>query len=64
MIQNEHAYAICCRPEEAGDVISGENVKNIESYGFSNLKLLALVVSEILKTRSPPIAGAGKTPRH
>ena len=41
MTQNEHVYAICCRLEVAGDVISGENV-NIEDYAV-------LVVSEILK---------------
>ena len=27
MKQNEHVYATCCRPEVAGGVISGENVK-------------------------------------
>ena len=30
MIQTEHVYAICCRPEVAGEVISGENEKTIE----------------------------------
>ena len=30
MTQNEHVYAICCRPEEAGDVISGRNLKTVE----------------------------------
>ena len=32
MTQIEHVYAICFRPEAYGDVISGENVKTIESY--------------------------------
>ena len=32
MTQNEHVYAICCRPEVAGAVTSGENVKTIEGY--------------------------------
>ena len=32
MTKNEHVYAIFCRPELAGDVISGGNVKTIESY--------------------------------
>ena len=32
MAQSEHVYAICCRPEVAGDVVSGENVKTIEGY--------------------------------
>ena len=30
LTQNEYVYAICCRPEEAGDVISGG--KSIEDY--------------------------------
>ena len=32
MTQNEHVYAIYCRPEVTCDVISGENVKTIEGY--------------------------------
>ena len=36
MTQNEHVYAICHRPEVAGDVISGENVKTIEGYDVLN----------------------------
>ena len=36
MTQNEHVYAIRCRPDEASDVISGDNVKNTEDYAFSN----------------------------
>jgi len=32
MTQNEHVYAIYCRPEVDGDVISGENVKTAECY--------------------------------
>ena len=32
MTQNEHIYAICCRSEVAGDVISGENVKTTKGY--------------------------------
>ena len=39
MTQNEHVYAICCRPEVAGDVISGENVKTIEGYGVLNSEI-------------------------
>ena len=32
MTQNEHVFAICCRPEVAGDVIYGGSVKTIERY--------------------------------
>ena len=32
MTQIEHVYAIFCRPDVAGDVISSGNVKTIESY--------------------------------
>ena len=40
MIQNGHVYAICCRPEVTGDVISGENVvKSTESYTVLNFEI-------------------------
>ena len=39
MIQNEHVYAICCRPEVAGDVISGENVTTIGGYAVLNFEI-------------------------
>ena len=32
MTQDEHVYAICCRPEVPGDVMSSENVNTMESY--------------------------------
>ena len=34
MTQNERVYTICCRPEVAGDVLSGANVKSIEGYAL------------------------------
>ena len=43
MTQNEHAYAICCRPDVAGDVISGESVKTIESNAVSNVELASFL---------------------
>ena len=49
MAQNEHAYAICCRSEAAGDVISGYNVNTYEGYALFNLEQLALAVSEKIK---------------
>ena len=39
MTQNEHVYEICCRPEVAGDVISGENVKTIDGYTLLNFEV-------------------------
>ena len=48
MTQHERVYAICCRPEVAGDVISGENVKTIERYALLNFEAFPsrLAVSE------------------
>ena len=37
--KNEHIYAICCRPEIVGDVISGWNVKTVERYVVVNLEV-------------------------
>ena len=39
MTQNERAYAICCRPEVDGDVISDENVKTVEGYAALNCEV-------------------------
>ena len=39
MTQNEYVYAIFCRPEVDGDVISGENVKTIEGYVVLNFEV-------------------------
>ena len=42
MTQNEHVYAIFCRPEVAGDVISGVNVKTVEGYVAFNFEATCL----------------------
>ena len=39
MNQNEHVYAIYCRPEVVGDVISSENVKTMEGYAVLNFEV-------------------------
>ena len=39
MTQNEDVYAISCRPEAAGDAISGENVTTIEGYAMLNFEI-------------------------
>ena len=41
MTQNEHVYAICCRVEVAGDVISGANVKTIDGYEELNFEVVS-----------------------
>ena len=39
MTKNDHVYANCCRPEVAGNVISGRNVKTIENYVLVNFEV-------------------------
>ena len=39
--QNEHVYAICCRPEVVGDGISGGNVTTVESYNVLNFEVVS-----------------------
>ena len=39
MTQSERVYAIYCRPEVDGDVITGENVKTIEGYDVLNFEV-------------------------
>ena len=48
MAQYKHGYAICCRLEVDNDVIPGRNLINNQRYARENLKMLALVLSEIL----------------
>ena len=43
MTQTEHVYAIFCRPEVAGDVITGGNVKTIvEDYVVLNFETASI----------------------
>ena len=42
MTKNEHVYAIFCRTEEAGDVISGGNVKTVEVYVLLNFEAVSV----------------------
>ena len=39
--QIEHVYAICYRPEVAGDVFFGDNVKAFEGYAVLNFEVSA-----------------------
>ena len=38
MTQNKHIYAVCSRPEVAGDAISAESVIAIEAYSVLNFE--------------------------
>ena len=51
MTQTDQVYAICCRPEEAGDVVSGENVKTIEGYAVFNFEVVSFSSFRDNKTR-------------
>ena len=42
MTQNEYVHAIFLRPEVAGDVISGDNVKAVEGYCVLNLEAASI----------------------
>ena len=39
MAQIEQVYAICCRPEVAGDVISSNIIKTIAGYAVLNFEV-------------------------
>ena len=42
MTKNEHVYAIFCRPEVDGDVISSGNVKTIDGYFVLNFEAASI----------------------
>ena len=44
MTHNEHVYAICCRPEVAGDVVFGNNVKPIDDYAALNFEVASFSI--------------------
>ena len=51
MAKNEHIYAIFCREEVDGDVVSGENVTTVEGYGVFNFEAASIsIVSDKMKT--------------
>ena len=43
MTQNEYVYAICCRPEGAGDVISSESVQTVEGHAVLNFEVASFI---------------------
>ena len=50
MTPNEPIYAICCRPEVAGDVVSGERVKTIEGLALLNFEAACISRITVSKT--------------
>ena len=40
--EDEYVCAICCRPEVAGDVISGENLQTTECYRVKNFEAASI----------------------
>ena len=54
MIQNEHVYAICCRPEVAGDVIYGEDVQTFRYFVCVCVNLWAASFSSFQEHRNQP----------
>ena len=52
MTQNEHIYAICCRPEVVGDIISCENVKIIKGYAVLNSEVAGFTNFRDIKKKS------------
>ena len=51
LTQNGHVYAIWCRPEAAGDVISGGNVNTIESYAGLNFEIASFSSFQDIKKK-------------
>jgi len=43
MTKNLHVCVICCRPEVAGDVISGGNVRTVEGYAVLNFEAASII---------------------
>ena len=54
MTQNEHVYAICCRPEVDRDAVSGEHVKTIKGYALLNFE--ADSISSFRENQNQPFA--------
>ena len=54
MTKNQHVYVIFCRPEVAGDVVSGGNVKTTEGYVLLNFE--AASVGSFRENKNQPFA--------
>ena len=65
MTQNDHVYAICCRCEVDGDVVSGQNVNATVGFVVVNLGIAnSSYFRDIPKQKAQQLVGLGKTPRH
>ena len=60
MTPDGHVYAICCRPEVAGDVVSGESVKTIEAYAELNFEFASFSSFQDIKKSFRDGGGAGR----
>ena len=52
MTKNEHVYAMCCRPDVAGDVVSGENVNTIEGSAALNFEVASCGIFRDIQKKS------------
>ena len=52
MTKNEHIYAIFCRLEVAGDVLSGDNVTTIVGYAVLNFEVASFSNFPDIKEKS------------
>ena len=60
MTQNEQVYAIRCRQETVGDVISSEIVKAIEGYALLHFEVASFGnVRDIPSFRDDGVGGGG-----
>ena len=59
MAQNEHVYAIFCRPEVTGDVIADDSVKTIEVYAVVNFEVASFCTFQDIQTKSFRDGGGG-----
>ena len=61
MTQNEHVYAICCRPEVGGDIISSEKLKTFEGYAVLNFEVASSNRFPDIKNKTFRDGGGGGT---
>ena len=50
MTPNKHVYAICCRLEVAGNIVSGKNVKTVENYAVLHFEVASFSSFEDIKS--------------
>ena len=53
IIQHGHTYSICCRPEVAGDIVLGFDVKAVEGYVMVNFEVVSCNNPQAIRIRKP-----------